>query len=333
MILKPYLLFLGDARDDLAAKTSFGLMQWRGDDCVGQIRLEGCRADLGLPDLSLGEAVERGARTLIVGVVNAGGVISPLWVPTLQAALEAGLDLASGLHMKLNDVPGLTEQAERLGRTLHDVRHPTGRLPVGTGEKRPGKRILTVGTDCSTGKMFTALAVEKEMRERGFDVSFRATGQTGIFIAGSGICVDAVVSDFISGAAEVISPASDPEHWDVIEGQGSLMHPSFAGVSLGLLHGAQPDVLILCHQPGRATMRGLQNRPLPGLQDSIDGNIRAARLTNPEVRCVGISLNTKLMDRAAAFEEMRRVEEEFGLPCVDPILTGVGPLVDRIAAL
>lgn len=333
MIAKPYLLFLGDARDDLEAKTSHGIAQWRPDDCVGQIRMPGCGANLGLPDLSAREAVERGAKTMIVGVVNPGGILSPAWVEALREALEAGLDLASGLHMTLSAVPELTETANRLGRQLHDIRHPRGTLPVGTGEKRAGKRILTVGTDCSTGKMFTALAVEREMRRRGFNVEFRATGQTGIFIAGEGISVDAVVSDFISGAVEALSPAADPGHWDVIEGQGSLMHPSFAGVSLGLLHGAQPDALIVCHHPGRPHLRGLPGWPLPELQDVIDFNLRAARLTNPAVRCVGISVNTKEMASEAAGNEMRRIEEEFGLPCADPLVTGVGKLVDRIGAL
>lgn len=332
-IAKPYLLFLGDVKDELSAKTSRGVAEWRPDDCVGQHRLEGCGPKLDLPELSYREAIDRGAKTMLVGVVNAGGVLSPDWIGALREALEAGLDLASGLHMKLTDVPELKETAARLGRTLHDVRHPRGRLPVGKGTRRPGKRLLTVGTDCSVGKMYTALAIEKEMRARDFNVDFRATGQTGIFIAGRGICVDAVVADFISGAAEILAPANDPEHWDIIEGQGALMHPSFAGVSLGLLHGSQPDALVMCHQPGRTRMRGLDDWPLANLQDCIDFNIRAARLTNPNVRCIGISLNTKLMERQAALDEIRRVEDDFGLPCIDPAMTGVGAVVDRIAQL
>jgi uncharacterized NAD-dependent epimerase/dehydratase family protein len=245
-------------------------------------------------------------------------------------ALEAGLDLACGLHARLNDVPELSERAERLGRRLHDVRHPQGKLIVGTGERRSGKRILTVGTDCSIGKMFTSLSIEKEMAARGFKVDFRATGQTGILIAGSGISVDAVVSDFISGATEMLSPAAEDDHWDVVEGQGSLMHPSFAGVSLGLLHGAQPDFLVLCHQPGRAHMRGLPHRKLPSLRDCLDLNLQAARLTQPEARWLGISLNTRMLSEAEARAEMERVANEFNLPCVDPARTGVGALVDQL---
>lgn len=332
-IAKPYLLFLGDVKDELSAKTSRGIAEWRPDDCIGQHCLDGCGATLEMPDLSYKEAAEQGAKTVVVGVANAGGILADHWVSDLLEALEAGLDLASGLHMKLSDVPELKEAAARLGRTLHDIRHPRGQLPVGKGERRAGKRLLTVGTDCSIGKMYTALALEKELRARDFNVDFRATGQTGIFIAGGGICVDAVVADFIAGAIELITPANDPDHWDVIEGQGSLMHPSFAGVSLGLLHGAQPDALVMCHQPGRHYMRGLNHRPLPNLQDCIDLNIRTARLTNPDVRCVGISLNTKLMDRRAALDEIKRTEDEFGLPCVDPAVTGVGDLVERLAQL
>lgn len=332
-IAQPYLLFLGDVKDDLSAKTSRGVFEWRPELCVGQHRLEGCGAALDLPELSYREAAERGARTVIIGVANAGGILSAAWVSDLLEALDAGLDLASGLHMRLSDVPELRERAEKLGRKLHDIRHPRGQLPVGSGRKRSGKRLLTVGTDCSIGKMYTSLALEKEMRERDLKVDFRATGQTGIFITGSGICVDAVIADFIAGAAELLSPDSDSDHWDVVEGQGSLMHPSFAGVSLGLLHGTQPDALVMCHQPGRTEMRGLKGRSLPSLQDCIDLNVRSARLTNPDVRCIGISLNTNRMERQAALDEIRRIEDDFGIPCVDPAVTGVGPLVDRIVQL
>jgi len=333
-IAKPYLLFLGDVKDDLSAKTSRGVAEWRPDDCVGQHRLPGCGTIIkDMPELSYKEAAERGAKTVIVGVANAGGIIAPGWVPNLLEALDAGLDLASGLHMRLSDIPELRERAEKLGRKLHDIRHPKGQLPVGKAEKRPGKRLLTVGTDCSLGKMFTSLSLELEMKKRGMKVDFRATGQTGIFIAGSGICVDAVVSDFVAGAAEILSPANDLDHWDIVEGQASLLHPSFAGVTLSLIHGSQPDALVMCHQPDRTEMRGLKGRPLPNLQDCIDIHIRAARLTNPDVRCIGISLNTKKMDAQAALDEIKRTEDEYGIPCVDPSRTGVGPIVDRLAAL
>jgi uncharacterized NAD-dependent epimerase/dehydratase family protein len=329
----PYLLFLGDAEDQLAAKTSRGIFEWRPELCVGRHSLPGCGTSLPIPEMSYTEAAEAGAKTVIIGTVNAGGRLPTHWEDDLLEAIGAGLDLASGLHMKLSDNPRLRSLASDAGRNLHDVRHPVDTLPVGNGTRRSGKRLLTVGTDCSSGKMFTSLSLEREMRKRGLKADFRATGQTGIFISGSGICVDAVVADFISGAAEVLSPDNDVDHWDIIEGQGSLFHPSFAGVSLGLIHGSQPDGIVLCHEPGRLHMRGLPSRKLPSIRDCIDQNLLAAGLTHPGVRCLGISLNTKRMDEQAALDEIKRTEDEFELPCVDPSVTGVGALVDRMAAL
>ncbi len=331
-INKPYLLFLGDAPDQLAAKTADGVAHWRPDDCVGQLRLEGCHADLGLPDLSIQQAVERGARTLIVGVANRGGHFSDSWIAQLVLALESGLDIASGLHERLADIPELTDLAGYWGRSLFDVRHSTAHFEVGTGRKRSGKRLLTVGTDCSCGKMYTALALEKEMQARGMQARFRATGQTGILIAGEGVSIDAVVADFISGAVEALSPDNDSGHWDVIEGQGSLFHPSFAGVSLGLSHGAQPDALVMCHAPGRPHMRGVLDFPLPDLADCIAANETAARLTNPKALCIGVSLNTAAFSAAEALRLIGETEARLGLPCVDAVRTGVGRLVDRIQA-
>jgi uncharacterized NAD-dependent epimerase/dehydratase family protein len=326
----PYLLFLGDAPDQLAAKTAQGIAQWRPDWCLGQLRLAGCKADLGLPELTLQQAVAEGARTLIVGVANRGGVINEIWLPTLLEALDRGMDLASGLHRKLADVPALADRARMLGRSLFDVRHPSRDFAVATGARRPGKRLLAVGTDCSIGKMYTTLALEQEMRRRGMKADFRATGQTGIFIAGDGVSIDAVVADFISGAVEWLSPANDPDHWDLVEGQGSLFHPSYAGVSLGLLHGAQPDLLVMCHEPGRPHMRGLPHYQLPHLGACVEANLSAARLTNPDVKLLGFSLNTSLLDATAAERALREVENQFGLPVVDPLRTGVAKLVDAI---
>jgi uncharacterized NAD-dependent epimerase/dehydratase family protein len=329
-IERPYLMFLGNAKDQLAAKTAQGILDWRPDWCIGQMRLPGCNADLKLKDMDFAAAAKAGARTVIVGVANRGGVLSPDWVDMLAGALELGLDLASGLHQRLADHPQLVESAKRLGRKLHDVRHPTRSFEVGTGSKRPGQRLLAVGTDCSVGKMYTTLALEKEMRKRGMKADFRATGQTGIFIAGSGVSIDAVVSDFVSGAVEWLAPANDADHWDLVEGQGSLFHASFAGVSLGLLHGAQPDALVLCHEPTRKHMRGLPHYPLPDLKTCMDANLAAAALTNPKVHCVGVSINTAGLEAAAAKNYLAKVERELGLPTVDPIRTGVGAIVDRL---
>ncbi len=326
----PYLMFLGDAPDQLAAKTADGVARWRPDWCIGQYRMDGCNADLGLPDMTLEEAAEAGARTLIIGVANRGGKISPAWQEVMVRALELDMDIASGLHNKVIDVPAVAEVARLKGRGLYDVRHPSREFDVGTGETRPGRRLLTVGTDCSVGKMFASLALEREMRARGLNADFRATGQTGILIAGDGVSVDAVVSDFISGATEWLSPANDPDHWDVIEGQGSLFHASFAGVSLGLLHGAQADVLVMCHEPGRPHMRGLPGQSLPDIQECIDLNERCARLTNPAAKVVGIACNTSALSATEAERQMAELAKRYGMPCVDPMRGGVGPIVDTL---
>ncbi|WP_349368892.1 N-acetyltransferase DgcN [Salinarimonas sp.] len=328
-IARPYLLFLGDARDALAAKTGLGVVDWRRDWVVGQLRLPGCNADAKLPDMSVAEGAAAGAKTLVVGVVNAGGVLPDHWVSEIVAALDAGLDVAAGLHTKLGSVPAIAEAAARNGRKLHDVRHSSERFATGKGDKRPGKRLLTVGTDCSVGKKYTALALETGMREAGFDADFKATGQTGVLISGRGVAIDAVVADFISGAVEWISPAADESHWDLIEGQGSLFHPSFAGVSLGLLHGAQPDAFVVCHEPTRTTMRGV-NTALPTIGDVIHMTIALGRLTNPAIRCVGVAVNTEKLSEDDARAELARIETLYKLPATDPVRFGVGPIVEEV---
>lgn len=329
-IRTPYLMFIGDAPDQLAAKTADGVAFWRPEACLGQLRLPGCNADLRLPDMTIEAAAKAGVKTVIVGTTNRGGVLGDGWEKLLVQALELGMDLASGLHHRLSDIPILRETAARCGRQIADVRHPTREFPIANGIKRPGKRLLTVGTDCSIGKMFTALAIDRELRSRGNKSDFRATGQTGILIAGDGVSIDAVVSDFVAGAVEWLCPANDPDHWDVIEGQGSLFHASYAGVTLGLIHGAQPDALVVCHEPTRAHMRGLPSYKLPDLQLCIERNVEAAQLTNPAARCVGVSVNTSGYDEATARDYLRRTEDRLGLSCVDPVRAGVGAIVDNL---
>lgn len=330
-IAHPYLMFLGDAPDQLAAKTAAGVAHWRPDWCVGQLRLPGCNADLGLPEMTIEEAAEAGVKTVVAGVANRGGVISETWREVLEKALDLGMDLAAGLHNRLADVPALREAAERNGRKLFDVRHPTQTFAVASGEKRSGKRLLAVGTDCSVGKMYTTLALEHEMRQRGMKADFRATGQTGIFIAGTGVSVDAVIADFISGAVEWLAPANDDDHWDLIEGQGSLFHASYAGVSLGLLHGSQAEALVLCHEPTRTHMRGLPSYALPELDLCMQRNLESGRLTNPDVRFVGIAVNTSgLKGDGEAEDYLKKISDAHGLPAVDPVKHGVSAIVDNL---
>ncbi len=328
---QPYLLFIGDAEDQLAAKTAYGVAHWRPGLCVGQLRLKGCKISIGLPDMTVAEAAAAGARTLVIGVANRGGVISAAWADTRARALDAGMDVANGLHNRLSDVPGLADRAARLGRDLIEVRVPSRAFPIGTGARRAGRRLITVGTDVSVGKMYAALAIEREMRARGFNADFRATGQTGIFIAGDGVAVDAVVSDFISGAIEWLCPANDDDHWDVIEGQGSVLHPSYAGVTLGLLHGAQPDALVACHDATRTRLRGAPEYPVLSIEDCIAAHLAGAQLTNPDARCIGVAINTSGLDPGAAERTLKETADRIGLPCVDPVATGVAAIVDRLA--
>jgi len=329
-IPQPVLLFLGDAPDRLAAKTAIGIAYWRPTSVVGQLRLPGCQADLGLPDVTVAAAAAAGARTLVVGVANRGGLIDQSWQATLLEALDHGLDLAAGLHNRIADLAPVRERAAALGRTIHDVRHPTRSYPIATGVKRPGKRLLTIGTDCSIGKMWTALALERELQARGLKATFRATGQTGILISGSGVSIDAVVSDFVAGAVETLAPANEPDHWDVLEGQATLLHPSYAGVTLGLIHGAQPDALVLCHEPGRPHMRGLPGRPVPEIETVIRVHEEAARVTNPAARVIGISVNTSALDEAAAAQAIAEIERSTGLPAGDPSRGGLARVVDAL---
>lgn len=272
-IPQPYLLFLGDVTDPLSAKTARGILQWRPEICIGQLRLTPETVSLELADLSLEDAYAKGARTLVLGTANSGGFIPQSWLTTLERALDIGFNLASGMHQRLGDNPTLAQKARANNCKLFDIRHFDGGLEVGSGKPREGKRLLTVGTDCSVGKMYTSLALEKEMNKQGLKAQFCATGQTGIFISGKGIAIDAVVADFISGATEAISPEFDDHDWDIIEGQGSLLNPSFAGVSLGLLHGAQPDALVLCHEVGRQHIRHLPHMPMPDLALVMEANL------------------------------------------------------------
>lgn len=319
---KPYLLFLGDTTEAGYAKTAFGLRDWARDLCVGEFALPEATVSAGLPRLRPREAHARGARALVIGVANTGGVLKVTWVPSLVEALEAGLEIVSGMHGRLANTRELKAAANRLGRRLIDVRQPPPNIPVGTGRKRTGKRLLTVGTDCALGKKYTAIAIAGAMRRRGVDAEFRATGQTGIMIAGSGMPIDAVVSDFIAGAAEILSPDAAPDHWDVIEGQGSLFHPAYAGVSLGLLHGSQPDVFVLCHEPGREQLLGYPEFPTPSLPEAIARHIAMGSLTNPKIRCAGVSFNTSALRPAEAEALMRDTAQSLGLPVADPMRGG-----------
>ena len=325
----PWLAFLGDVTDPLDAKTAFGVRDWAPDRLVGEWSLNG-EVTLGMPAMSPAQAVEAGARGLLIGIAPFGGQIPASWVPALLEALDAGRDLVSGLHQRLGDIPEIAERARMRDRALFDVRHARVPRVVGTGAPRSGHRVLTVGTDCALGKKYTALALTRALRARGVAADFRATGQTGVLIAGEGVPLDAVVADFVAGAAEQLSPAAADDHWDLVEGQGSLFHPAYAGVSMGLLHGSQPDWFVLCHDPSRAHVDGYPDQPLPSLTDAIDLHGRCGRVTSPGIRCAGISLNTAKLDDAAFERAVAAATEETGLPVVDPLRGGVEAIADRL---
>ncbi len=330
MIRKPYLLFLGDAPDQLAAKVARGVGDWRPDDVVGQLRLADCQADLDIEDITIAEAVSAGAKTMVIGVANRGGVISETWKPAMRKALEAGMDLASGLHNYLQDEPDLLAVAEACGRQLHDVRKVTQSYPIANGKPRSGKRCLAVGTDVSVGKMYASLALQRELASRNVPATFRATGQTGILIEGEGVPLDAVVADFMAGSIEQLSPANDTDHWDLIEGQGSLFHASYSGVTLALIHGSQPDALILCHEPTRESMRGLPGYKLPSLDELREVALSMARMVNPRCQVIGISINTSDLSSDEADRYVKETAAVMELPTTDPIRYGVCELADAL---
>lgn len=333
MIQTPYLLFLGDAPDQLAAKVAQGITDWRPENAVGQFRLPGCGADMGLTDLTLEEGIQAGAKTLVIGVANRGGYISDEWKVAIVKALQLGYDVAAGLHNLLRNEDALQAAAKVNGGTLHDVRVPSVAYPIANGRKRSGKRVLAIGTDCSCGKMYTAMSMDAEMVKRGLKSDFRATGQTGILITGKGVPLDAVIADFMAGAVEYLTPDNEDDHWDHIEGQGSLFHVSYSGVTMALIHGGQPDALILCHEPTRTHMRGLPHYELPTLETLRDTALPIARVANPNCQVTGVSVNTKALDEAAAKACLQEIEDRMNLPATDPYRFGAEKLVDALFEL
>jgi uncharacterized NAD-dependent epimerase/dehydratase family protein len=326
----PYLIMVGEMGDETYAKTGIGIVQWRPDLVAGQLRFPGCKVDLGVPDMTVDEAVKAGASSLVIGVAPIGGVVPDKWWKTIEEAASAGLDIVCGLHLRLSDFPAIVKAASASGARLIDVRKPPPGIPVGTGIRRSGKRVLMVGTDCAIGKKYTALALHAAMQKAGMKSTFRATGQTGIMLAGEGIPIDAVVADFVAGAAELISPDNEPDHWDVIEGQGSLFHPAYSGVTLGLLHGSQPDAFILCHDATRTRISGWEHMALPSIETAIDQYTMLGRHTNPDIRCAGVSINTSKLPAGTRRQYLADIEKQTRVPCFDPLIDGCDAAVEYI---
>lgn len=329
MIKKPYLLYLGDAQEELAIKMARGVSVWDEKACVGEWAKTSATVSLDLPQMNPTEAVKAGVKTMVVGLVNSGGSVKDSWMPDLEEALVSGLDLAAGMHIPLEALGNLGALAAKHGRVLHELRRPKSLYATGNGVKRVGKRLLTVGTDCSVGKMYTSIALTREMERRKLPVKFCATGQTGTLVAGEGIAVDAIVGDFISGAVENLCPSTAEDEWQVVEGQGSLFHPAFAGVTLGLLHGSQPDYFVVCHEPTRTKMRAVET-PMPTLKQVVDSTLLHGALTNPRIKLAGFSINTAKIDEPQARKLLAEIEAEFMVPATDPMRFGVGRIVDGL---
>lgn len=329
-IRAPYLVLIGDVPDPTYAKTGFGLVDWCPERVLGQFRLPGCGTDLGVPELTLEAAVAAGAASLVVGVAPAGGQIPDHWWQVLAQAAELGLDVVSGLHQRLIENEELLAAAQRSGARLVDVRVPPGELPIATGLRRSGRRLLCVGTDCAVGKKYTALALHRAMNASGLHTTFRATGQTGIMISGEGIPLDAVIADFAAGAVEYLSPASTANHWDIIEGQGSLFHPAYSGISLSLLHGAQPDAFVVAHEPARTKLSGWEAFETPSLEACIALHVELGKRLNPGIRCVGVSINSSGLEATERSRYLAETSEKTGLPCVDVMRDSAEAIVDRL---
>lgn len=282
---------------------------------------------------SVEAGIALGADALLVGVAMHGSGFPPGLEAALRTSIDRGLEIWNGLHRFVGDDPDLAALAQKRGAKIHDVRRPPSDIPVGTGLVRnlPQTVLLAVGTDANIGKMTVMLQLQAAMRAKGHRVQFAATGQTGIFIEGWGVCVDAVVADFIAGASEQVTiQAAKNADIVLVEGQGSILHPGYSGVSLGLLHGSLPHALIVCHQPSRKTFRHNAWLPIPPLKDVIALHEAIAAPLRP-AKTIGVSLNTSDLSDADAKDAIKRAADETGLPTTDPVRYDIGPLVDAVA--
>jgi len=333
------LLLLAEGRsgDPHFGKTARGVLRYRPEDVVAV--LDSARAGEeqdGVPIVaSVADAMPYEPTVALVGVATQGGRFPPAWRALLEQSIGAGLDVESGLHEFVSDDRELADLAEAHGVELRDLRRPPRGLNVPTGENlaHPARTILTVGSDCAIGKMTVALELDREAQARGIRSEFVPTGQTGIAIAGWGISVDAVVADFIAGAAErlVLEGVSRGGELLLVEGQGSLLHPAYSGVTLGLMHGSAPHGYLLCHMAGETVVDGDERFPIPPLAALVDLHERMSLLARP-ARVLGIALNTRALDEAAARRAVSEAEAATGLPADDPVRFGAGRLLDAVLA-
>lgn len=312
----PFLVFLGDAQDYKQAKVAAGVVEWRPELCVGQYQLIECGVDFKLPTMTPKAAAAAGAKTFLIGISPYTTSLPESYRSIIIEAMECGLNIASPLHDKLDEE--LELMASVHGVEIFNFRHRSVDYPKGNGEPRTGLRLLTVGTDCACGKKFTALTLDRSYKAAGGKSTFRATGQTGFLISQSGINNDTIQADFLSGAAEWLTPENDADHWDIVEGQGALSHPSFGAGSLSLIYGTQPDYVVLCTEPGRMNQRGVKRSPLSILEE-VDLVLRMGRRTNPNIRLAGVSLFTRDATLQDIENAILTVRSQYAtLPIFDP---------------
>jgi uncharacterized NAD-dependent epimerase/dehydratase family protein len=333
------LLAEGSSGDPLYGKTMRGVLRYRRDD-VAAI-LDSTRtgeAEDGVPVVgSVEQAMPLGPTTALVGVVTQGGYFPPAWMELLRACVEHGLDVENGLHVFLADDPALRSLAEERGVELRDLRRPPAGLSTATGDNLSvdATIVLTVGSDCAIGKMTVSCELDLEARHRGLRSVFVPTGQTGMAIAGWGIAVDAVVADFIAGAAERLVVEGRDRGGELlwVEGQGSLIHPVYSGVALGLYHGSAPHLLVLCHEIGRTEIEGAGGgpHPIPPLRELVVLHERLALAARP-ARVAAVALNTRALGDDEARAAIEAAQLETGLPADDPVRFGAAKLVDAVLA-
>jgi len=333
------LLAEGFSGDPHYGKTMRGVLRYRRDDVVAILdSTRAGEAEDGVPVVgNVEDSLELGPTTALVGVATQGGRFPPEWIAILRACVEHGLDVENGLHVFLSEDPVLRELADRRGVELRDLRRPPAELSTATGENLSvdGTIVLTVGSDCAIGKMTVSLELDLEARRRGLRSIFVPTGQTGMVIAGWGIAVDAVVADFIAGAAERLVVEGRDRGGELlwVEGQGSLLHPVYSGVALGLYHGSAPHLLVLCHEVGRTEIEGAGGgpHPIPPLRELVELHERLALPARP-ARVAAVALDTRALGEDEARAAIEAAEAETGLPSDDPLRFGAVKLVDVVLA-
>jgi uncharacterized NAD-dependent epimerase/dehydratase family protein len=329
------ILAEGFSSDTHYGKTMRGVLLYRREDVVCVVDSEAAGEErFGVPVVgTVAEALAFEPQVALVGVAPQGGRFPAAWRALLVACLEAGLSIESGLHQFVSDDPELTAIAARTGAELRDLRRPPADLNVPTGRnvELPTTNVLTVGSDCAIGKMTVALELDRAARAQGMRSQFVPTGQTGIAIAGWGIAIDAVVADFIAGACEQLVVEGHERGGDLlfVEGQGSLSHPAYSGVTMGLIHGSAPHLYVLCHKANTFEVEGYPGHPLLPLADLVELHERIALPRRP-ARVVCVAVNTYGLDDAAAAAAIAQAAEETGLPADDPVRNGAALLLQAI---